>query len=71
MSRADVLVDGDWLEKHLTEPNIVVIEVDEDSDAYYTSHIPGAIALDWRADLQDPLRRDFIDRTGFEALLSG
>jgi thiosulfate/3-mercaptopyruvate sulfurtransferase len=70
VSRADVLVDGDWLEKHLAEPNVVVIEVDEDSDAYYTSHIPGAIALDWRADLQDPLRRDFIDRAGFEALLS-
>ncbi|MBB3086281.1 hypothetical protein [Geodermatophilus sabuli] len=45
----------------------MVIEVDEDSDAYYTSHIPGAIALDWRADLQDPLRRDFVDRAGFEA----
>jgi thiosulfate/3-mercaptopyruvate sulfurtransferase len=70
VARADVLVDGDWLKEHLTEPAVVAIEVDEDSDAYYTSHIPGAIALNWRADLQDPLRRDFIDRAGFEALLS-
>jgi thiosulfate/3-mercaptopyruvate sulfurtransferase len=68
--RADVLVDGDWLEQHLADLGVVVIEVDEDSDAYYTNHIPGAVALDWRADLQDPLRRDFIDRAGFEALLS-
>jgi thiosulfate/3-mercaptopyruvate sulfurtransferase len=70
MSREDVLVDGDWVEKRLDESGIVVVEVDEDSAAYYTHHIPGAIALDWRADLQDPLRRDFIDRAGFEALLS-
>jgi 3-mercaptopyruvate sulfurtransferase SseA len=46
-----VLVDGDWLKEHLTEPAVVAIEVDEDSDAYYTSHLPGAIALDWRARL--------------------
>ncbi|HEX2073092.1 MAG TPA: sulfurtransferase [Geodermatophilus sp.] len=70
MARSDVLVDGDWLEKHLDEPTVVVIEVDEDSDAYYTDHIPGALALDWRTDLQDPLRRDFVDRAGFEVLLS-
>lgn len=70
MSRANVLVDGDWLETRLHEPGIVVVEVDEDSDAYYSSHIPGAVALDWRADLQDPLRRDVIDQSGFEALLS-
>jgi thiosulfate/3-mercaptopyruvate sulfurtransferase len=57
-----VLVDGDWLEKHLDDPAIVIVEVDEDSDAYYTNRIPGAIALDWRADLQEPLRRDFVDR---------
>ncbi len=70
MSRDKVLVDGDWLEERLNEPGIVVVEVDEDSAAYYTNHIPAAVALDWRADLQDPLRRDVIDRGGFEALLS-
>jgi len=70
MSRENVLVDGDWLEKHLKEPGVIVVEVDEDSAAYYTDHIPGAVALDWRADLQDPLRRDFVDRAGFDTLLS-
>ena len=70
MSRADVLVDGDWVEKNLDVDSVVVVEVDEDSQAYYRDHIPGAVALDWKRDLQDPLRRDFVDRAGFEALLS-
>ncbi|SOC47848.1 thiosulfate/3-mercaptopyruvate sulfurtransferase [Blastococcus aggregatus] len=70
MARTDVLVDGDWLEKHLADPAVVIVEVDEDSAAYYANHIPGAVALDWRTDLQDPLRRDFVDRAAFEALLS-
>lgn len=63
MSRENVLVDGDWLEKRLHEPGIVVVEVDEDSAAYYTNHVPGATALDWRAD-PAPLRRDVIDQGG-------
>lgn len=71
MSRENVLVDGDWLERNLDTPGVVVIEVDENSQAYYADHIPGAVALDWKADLQDPSRRDFIDRAAFEALLSG
>ena len=58
MSRADVLVDGDWVEKNLDVDSVVVVEVDEDSQAYYRDHIPGAVALDWKRDLQDPLRRD-------------
>ncbi len=70
MSRADVLVDGDWVEKNLDADAVVLVEVDEDSQAYYRDHIPGAVALDWKRDLQDPLRRDFVDRAGFEALLS-
>ncbi|MCW2783068.1 MAG: thiosulfate sulfurtransferase [Marmoricola sp.] len=70
MSRNDVLVDGDWVEKHLYEPGIVLVEVDEDSHAYYDNHIPGAVALDWRGDLQHQTRRDFVDRAGFESLLS-
>ncbi len=70
MSRADVLVDGDWVEKNLDADAVVLVEVDEDSQAYYRDHIPGAVALDWQRDLQDPLRRDFVDRAGFEALLS-
>jgi thiosulfate/3-mercaptopyruvate sulfurtransferase len=70
MSRNDVLVDADWIDAHRDDPNVVLIEVDEDTTAYHASHIRGAIRIDWRTDLQDPLRRDVIDRAGFEALLS-
>jgi thiosulfate/3-mercaptopyruvate sulfurtransferase len=70
MSRTDVLVDCDWVQAHLDEPGLVVIEVDEDTTAYDAGHIAGAVRLDWRADLQDPVRRDFVDRKQFEQLLS-
>jgi thiosulfate/3-mercaptopyruvate sulfurtransferase len=70
MSRDNVLVDGDWVEKHAEDPGVVLVEVDEDSSAYYASHIPGAVALDWKADLQHPVRRDFLDKDAVEELLS-
>jgi thiosulfate/3-mercaptopyruvate sulfurtransferase len=70
MSRSDVLVDADWVDAHKNDPGVVVVEVDEDTAAYDAGHIPGAIKLDWKKDLQDPVRRDFVDRAGFEALLS-
>ena len=70
MSRADVLVDADWVEAHLDDPNVVIVEVDEDTSAYDKGHIRNAIKLDWRKDLQDPVRRDFVDKPGFEALMS-
>jgi thiosulfate/3-mercaptopyruvate sulfurtransferase len=70
MARTDVLVDAAWLEANLGADRLVVIEVDEDTAAHGTAHIPGAIQLDWRHDLQHPQRRDVIDRAGFEALLS-
>ena len=70
MSRSDVLVDADWAEAHIGDPNVVIVEVDEDTSAYDRGHIPGAIKIDWKKDLQDPVRRDFVDKTGFEALLS-
>jgi thiosulfate/3-mercaptopyruvate sulfurtransferase len=70
MSRSDVLVDADWVQSHLGEPGIVLVEVDEDTSAYHKGHIKGAVKLDWKKDLQDPVRRDFVDRAGFEALLS-
>ncbi len=70
MSRADVLVDADWVEEHLDDPGLVLVEVDEDTTAYDKGHIRSAIRLDWRKDLQDPVRRDFVDRDGFEQLLS-
>jgi thiosulfate/3-mercaptopyruvate sulfurtransferase len=70
MSRSDVLVDADWVRDHLGDPGVVLVEVDEDTTAYDKGHIKGAIKLDWRKDLQDPVRRDFVDRAGFEQLLS-
>ncbi|CAJ1503839.1 sulfurtransferase [[Mycobacterium] kokjensenii] len=70
MARSDVLVSTDWAESHLDAPHTVFVEVDEDTSIYNTSHIPGAIRLDWRKDLQDPVRRDVIDAETFSALLS-
>jgi thiosulfate/3-mercaptopyruvate sulfurtransferase len=70
MSRSDVLVSADWAEEHLGDPGLVFVEVDEDTSAYDGGHLEGAVKLDWKTDLQDPLRRDFVDKAGFEALLS-
>jgi thiosulfate/3-mercaptopyruvate sulfurtransferase len=70
MSRSDVLVDADWVQAHLGDPGLVLVEVDEDTSAYDKGHIKGAVKIDWKQDLQDPVRRDFVDRAGFEALLS-
>ena len=70
MSRADVLVSADWAEQNLGQPGIVFVEVDEDTSAYDKGHIAGAVKLDWKTELQDPVRRDFIDKAGFEELLS-
>src|ERR1700741_4923249 len=70
MSRDAVLVDADWVESHLGDDGVVLIEVDEDTSAYDKGHIRGAVKIDWRQDLQDPVRRDFVNREQFEALLS-
>lgn len=70
MSRTDVLVTADWVQENLGRPGIVLVEVDEDTSAYDGGHIEGAVKLDWKQDLQDPLRRDYLDKTAFEALLS-
>ena len=70
MSRESTLVDADWVEAHLDDPSIVLVEVDEDTAAYDKNHIRGAVRLDWKKDLQDPVRRDFIGKDQFEALLS-
>jgi thiosulfate/3-mercaptopyruvate sulfurtransferase len=70
MSRSDVLVDADWVEVHLDDPDVVLVEVDEDTTAYGKGHIRNAVKLDWKKDLQDPVRRDFVDSHGFEQLLS-
>ena len=70
MSREDVLVTVDWAEENLDTPGVVFAEVDEDTTAYDSGHIPGAVKFDWKNELQDPKRRDVVDRQGFEELLS-
>ena len=70
MSRSEALVDAEWVEAHAGDPGVVLVEVDEDTSAYEKGHIPNAIRIDWKKDLQDPVRRDFVDRIGFEKLLS-
>jgi thiosulfate/3-mercaptopyruvate sulfurtransferase len=70
MSRNDVLVSADWAQEHIGAPGIVFVEVDEDTSAYDKGHIEGAVKLDWKTDLQDPLRRDFVSKEQFEQLLS-
>jgi thiosulfate/3-mercaptopyruvate sulfurtransferase len=64
-----VLVTTEWLEEHLTDPDLVVAEVDEDPDLYDAGHIRGAVKLHWRDDLQDKLIRDVVSKEEFERLL--
>jgi thiosulfate/3-mercaptopyruvate sulfurtransferase len=66
---AKVLVTTDWLAEHLTEPGLVVAEVDENPDLYEEGHIPGAVKLHWRDDLQDKLIRDVVSKEEFERLM--
>jgi len=70
MSRATSLVSTDWVQENLSNPNVVLIEVDEDTSLYEKGHIQGAITFHWREDLQDGLIRDLISKEKFEALLS-
>ncbi|NUR57507.1 MAG: sulfurtransferase [Catenulispora sp.] len=70
MSRNDVLVDAEWVQAHLDDPKVVLVEVDEDTAAYEKNHIRNAVRIDWKRDLQDPVRRDFVNQAQFEALLS-
>jgi thiosulfate/3-mercaptopyruvate sulfurtransferase len=70
MTRESSLVSPQWVEDNLDNPAIVVIEVDEDTAAYDKGHIKNSIKLDWTTDLQDQVRRDFVNKEQFEALLS-
>ncbi len=64
-----VLVTTEWLVDHLGDAGLVVAEVDENPDLYDEGHIPGAIKLHWRDDLQDPVERDLIEKDAFEQLM--
>lgn len=70
MSRENSLVTAQWVEDNLDTDGVVIVEVDEDTTAYDKGHIRGAIKLDWTTDLQDQVRRDFVNKAQFEALLS-
>ena len=70
MARADVLVSAQWAQENLDTPGVVFVEVDEDTHVYDTGHIPGAVKLDWKTDLQDAVIRDFVDAQQFSKLLS-
>ncbi len=64
----DVLVETDWVEQHLNDESIRIVEVDENPALYTEAHIPGAIGFDWKQDLQDPVKRDFLGPQAFGEL---
>lgn len=66
----EVLVSTQWVEEHLNDTDIRIIESNEDILLYKKGHIPGAIQIDWQADLQDQVTRDYISKEEFEKLMS-
>ncbi len=65
----DVLVETGWLEERLDDPNIRIVEVDEDTQAYEKGHIPNALGWNWNTDLHAPVGRDYVDQDGLAKLL--
>jgi thiosulfate/3-mercaptopyruvate sulfurtransferase len=66
----EALVSTEWVAQHLSDPKVRIIESNEDALLYPSGHIPGAVQVDWTLDLNDQVRRDYIDRAGFERLMS-
>ena len=66
----EALVDTAWVADHLNDPKVRLLESNEDVLLYETGHIPGALKLDWVGDLNDPVVRDYLDKTHFEQLMS-
>jgi thiosulfate/3-mercaptopyruvate sulfurtransferase len=66
----DSLVSTDWVAQHLTDPNVRVVEVDVDTNAYNEGHVPGAYGWSWNTQLCDTVRRDILTRSNFEKLMS-
>lgn len=69
-ARPEVLVSTEWVAQHLNDPNVRIIESNEDMLLYPSGHIPGAVQVDWAADLNDPVYRDYLGRDAFAALMS-
>jgi thiosulfate/3-mercaptopyruvate sulfurtransferase len=69
-AKPEVLVETDWLEEHLEDPSLRIIEVDEDTSAYEKGHVKGAIGWNWTTDLHAPVGRDYVDQAGLSELLS-
>ncbi|MBI3243008.1 MAG: sulfurtransferase [Chloroflexi bacterium] len=70
-ARPEALVDTQWVAEHLKDPKVRIVESDEDILLYDQGHIPGAVMIDWVADLNDKVRRDYLGREGFEKLCAG
>ena len=66
----EMLVSTEWVAGHLNDPNVRIVESNEDTLLYASGHLPGSVHVDWTHDLNDPVRRDYITRKGFEALMS-
>ena len=66
----EVLVSTEWVAGHLDDPNIRIVESDEDVLLYDVGHVPGAVKIDWQNDLQHPIIRDYVDKDRFEQLMS-
>ncbi|MGH2832455.1 MAG: rhodanese-like domain-containing protein, partial [Solirubrobacteraceae bacterium] len=64
----EVLVQTSWLQEHLNDPSLRIVEVDENPELYAEAHVPGAIGFDWKLDLQDQVKRDFLGPEDFGAL---
>ena len=69
-AKPDVLVSTEWVAQHLNDPSVRIIESNEDMLLYPSGHVTNAVQVDWAADLNDPLRRDYLDKEGFDALAS-
>jgi len=66
----DVLVSTAWVAEHLQDPTVRIVESNEDTLLYAAGHLPGAVHVDWTNDLNDQVRRDYVGRDGFNALMS-
>ncbi|HXU30136.1 MAG TPA: sulfurtransferase [Thermoanaerobaculia bacterium] len=67
--KPEVLVSTEWVAEHLSDPNLRIIESNEDPLLYPSGHLPGAVEVDWTRDLNDPLRRDYLGQEGFSSLM--